>query len=96
MKIRHPSFKGGNFHKKGFLFVNIKSMEVGDDSYLKHVRILMKLFKSKLLSRVFKFGFSADKLKSPNKSKFSYEELNKFNESFISFMKNSSFCEGGS
>ena len=87
MKIRHPSFKGGNFHKKGFLFVHIKSMQVGDDSYLKHVGILMKLFKSKLLSRVLKFGFSADKLKSPNKSKFSYEELNKFNEFYFIYEK---------
>ena len=55
----------------------------------------MKLSKSKLLSRFFKFGFSVDKLKSPNKRKFSHEELKKFNESFISFMKDNSFCEGG-
>ena len=32
MKIRYPSFKGGRFHKKDFLFVNIKSMQVGDDN----------------------------------------------------------------
>ena len=36
-----------------------------------------------------------DKLKSLNKIKFSYEELKKFNESFISFKKDSSFYEGG-
>ena len=55
----------------------------------------MRLSKSKLLSRFLKFGFSVNNLKSPNKRKFSYEELKKFNESFISFMKGSSFCEGG-
>ena len=55
----------------------------------------MRLSKSKLLSRFLKFGFSVNKLKSPNKRKFSYEELKKFNENFISFMKDSSFCEGG-
>ena len=55
----------------------------------------MRLSKSKLLSRFLKFGFSVDKSKSPKKRKFSYEELKKFNESFISFMKDSSFCEGG-
>ena len=50
--------------------------------------------KSKLLSRFLNFGLSVEKLKSPDKKKFSYEELKKFNESFISFMKESSFCEG--
>ena len=70
-------------------------MLVGDDNDLYHVGILMRLSKSKLLSRFLKFGFSVDKLKSPNKRKFSYEELKKFNESFISFMKDSSFYEGG-
>ena len=54
----------------------------------------MRLSKSKLLSKFLKFGFSVDKLKSSKKRKFSQEELNKFNESFISFMKDSSFCEG--
>ena len=49
---------------------------------------MMRLSKSKL-----DFGFSVDKLKSPNKRKFSYEGLKKFNESFISFKKDSSFCE---
>ena len=67
-------------------------MLVGDDSMF---GILMRLSKSKLLNRFSKFGFSVDKLKSPNKRKFSYEELKKFNESIISFMKDSSFCEGG-
>ena len=62
-------------------------MLAGDDNDLQHVGILMRLSKSKLLSRFLKFGFSVDKLKSPNKKKFSYEELKKFNESFISFMK---------
>ena len=55
----------------------------------------MRLSKSKLLSRFLKFGFSVDKSKSPKKRKFSYEELKKFNESFISFRKDRSFCEGG-
>ena len=62
-------------------------MLAGDDNDLQHVGILMRLSKSKLLSRFLKFGFSVDKLKSPNKKKFSYEELKKFHESFISFMK---------
>ena len=62
-------------------------MLAGDDNDLQHVGILMRLSKSKLLSRFLKFGFSVDKLKSPNKKKFLYEELKKFNESFISFMK---------
>ena len=84
MKIRHPSFKGGRFHKKGFFIFQCQIMQVGfDDNDLQHVGILMRLSKSKLLSRFLKFGFSVDKLKSPNK----YEELKKFNESFISFMK---------
>ena len=39
--------------------------------------------KSKLLSRFLNFGLSVEKLKSPNKKKFSYEELKKFNESLI-------------
>ena len=55
----------------------------------------MRLSKSKLLSKFLKLGFSVDKLKSPNKRKFSDEELKNFNESFISFMKDSSFCERG-
>ena len=55
----------------------------------------MRLSKSKLLSRFLKSGFSTDKLKSPNNRKFSYEELKKFNASFISFMKDNSFCESG-
>ena len=55
----------------------------------------MRPSKSKLFSRFLKFGFSVDKLKSPNKRKFSHEERRKFNESFISFMKDSLFCEGG-
>ena len=49
----------------------------------------MRLSKSKLLSRLLKSGFSVGKLKPPNKAKFSYEEVKKFNESFISFMKDS-------
>ena len=87
------SFK--DFIKRIFLFVNIKSVQVGDDNDLQHVGILMRLSKSKLSSRFSKFVFSVDKLKSPNKKKSAYEELNMFNESFISFMKESSFCEGG-
>ena len=50
-------------------------MLVGDDNDLWHVGILMRLSKSKLLSRFLKFEFSVDKLKSRNKRKFSYEEL---------------------
>ena len=53
-------------------------MQVGDDN----VGILMRLSKLKLLSRFLKFGFSVDKLRSPNKRKFSYEELEKFNGEF--------------
>ena len=45
----------------------------------------MRLSKSKLLNRFFKFEFPVDKLKSANKRKFSYQELKKFNENFISF-----------
>ena len=90
-----PVSKVGDFTKRFFLFVSIKSMLVGDGEDLEHVGILMRLSKSKLLSRFFKSGFSADNLKSPNKRKFSYEELKKFNESFISFMKDSSFCISG-
>ena len=94
--MRHPSFKGGRYNQKGFfLLVNIKSMQVGDDNDLWHVGIFMRFSKSELLSRFLKFRFSVENLKSPNKKKFSYEELKKFNESFISFMKDSSFCEGG-
>ena len=75
MKIRHPSFKGGRFHKKGFFIFQCQIMQVGfDDNDLQHVGILMRLSKSKLLSRFLKFGFSVDKLKSPNKRKFSHEE----------------------
>ena len=68
-------------------------MQVGDDNDLYHVVILIGLSKSKLLSRFLKFGFSVNKLKCPNKRKFSYQELEMLTESFISFMKNSSFCE---
>ena len=85
-----------DFIKKVFLFVNAESMQVEDDKDLQHVGILMRLSKAKLLSRFLKFGFSVGKLKSPNKRSFPYERLKKFNESFISLMKDISFCESGS
>ena len=47
-------------------------MLVVDDNDLWHVGILMRLSKSKVLSRFLKLGFSVDKLKSPNKRKFSF------------------------
>ena len=87
MKIRH-SFMGGRFHKKGFfLIVNIQSMQVGYDNDLQHVGILMTLSKSKLLSRFLKIGFSVDKLKLPNKRKFSCEELKKFKGTLMQIRK---------
>ena len=91
-----PVSKVVDFIKKVFLFVNVESMQVEDDKDLQHVGILMRLSKAKLLSRFLKFGFSVGKLKSPHKRSFSYEGLKKFNESFISLMKDISFCESGS
>ena len=73
--------------KKIFLFVNVESMQVGDDKDLQHVEILMRMSKAKLLSRFLKSGFSVDKLKSSNKRNFSNEDLKKFTDSFISLMK---------
>ena len=51
-----PFSKVVDFIKKVLLFVNIKSMLVGDDNNLWHVGVLMRLSKSKLLSRFLKFG----------------------------------------
>ena len=45
-------------------------MQVGGDNNLQHVGVLMRLSKSKMLSRFLKFGFPVAKLKSPNKRKF--------------------------
>ena len=39
----------------------------------------MRLSKSNLWCQFWKNGFSVDKLKSPNKINFSYEELKNFN-----------------
>ena len=94
MKITHAS-KNRHVIKIVILFLNIKSMQEGDNTDVYHVEILTRLSKSKLLSSVLKLGFSVDKLKSLIKRKFSCEELVKFNSSFISLMKDSSFWEGG-
>ena len=75
------------------LFVNTKSTQVGDGDDLLHIGILMTV--SKLITRVFKFGFYMLKLKTSNKRKFWNEELKKCNMSFISFMKDRSFSQEG-
>ena len=70
-----------DFIKKGFFVCQYQVV----DNDLQNVEILMRLSKSKLLSRFLKLGFSVDKLKSSNKIKFSYEEVKSFREleSFI-------------
>ena len=55
----------------------------------------MRLSRTKLLIKLYELGFAVDTLKSPNKRKLSYTELENFKARFISLINEISFCEGG-
>ena len=62
---------------------------------LKEVGESMRLSRSKLDKKHFKFGFTVDILISPSKKKLSYSGLRKFKLRSNSLRNERSFCEGG-